>query len=144
MSISVELFVSFTSFSINFGMFKQTDKTATGVTYMATRRDVDMVWFIFLKLKKINTFVPNNNGVQQRKQDLKQSPPQSGSIGGHAKNTFFWKYTDSQKHESTLLHTYVLNEFLTADHSCTTKHFWKNSYWSWLLIFLLFFWHLLR
>ena len=32
-------------------------------------------------------------------------------------------YTDSQKHESTLLHTYVLNEFLTADRSCTTKYF---------------------
>ena len=26
-------------------------------------------------------------------------------------------YTASQKHESTLLHTYVLKEFLTADHS---------------------------
>ena len=25
-------------------------------------------------------------------------------------------YRNSQKHESTLLHTYVLNEFLTADH----------------------------
>ena len=36
-------------------------------------------------------------------------------------------YTDLQKHESTLLHMYVLNEFLTADHSCTTKYFWKNS-----------------
>ena len=32
-------------------------------------------------------------------------------------------YTTSQKHESTLLHTYVLNEFLTADRSCTTKYF---------------------
>ena len=32
-------------------------------------------------------------------------------------------YNASQKHESTLLHTYVLNEFLTADSSCTTKHF---------------------
>ena len=35
-------------------------------------------------------------------------------------------YTDSQKHESTLLHTYVLNEFLTADNSCTTKYFEKS------------------
>ena len=35
-------------------------------------------------------------------------------------------YTDSQKHESTLLHTYVLNEFLTADHSSTTKYFWNT------------------
>ena len=26
-------------------------------------------------------------------------------------------YTDSQKYESTLHHTYVLNEFLTADNS---------------------------
>ena len=32
-------------------------------------------------------------------------------------------YTASQKHESALLHTYVLNEFLTADRSCTTKYF---------------------
>ena len=29
------------------------------------------------------------------------------------------KYTASQKHESTLLQTYVLNEFLTADRLCT-------------------------
>ena len=29
-------------------------------------------------------------------------------------------YRNSQKHESTLFHTYVLNEF-----SCTTKYFWK-------------------
>ena len=28
-------------------------------------------------------------------------------------------YNASQKHESTLLHTYVLNEFLTANCSCT-------------------------
>ena len=35
-------------------------------------------------------------------------------------------YTDSQKHESPLLHTYVINEFLTADRSCTTKYFWKT------------------
>ena len=35
-------------------------------------------------------------------------------------------YTDSQKHESTLLHTYVLNGFLTADRSCTTKYFEKT------------------
>ena len=37
-------------------------------------------------------------------------------------------YTASQKHESTLLHTYVLNEFLIAERSCITKYFWKNSY----------------
>ena len=36
------------------------------------------------------------------------------------------QYTAPQKHESTLLHTYVLNEFLTANHSCTTKYFWKK------------------
>ena len=36
-------------------------------------------------------------------------------------------YTDSQKHESTLLHTYVLNEFLTADRSCTRKIFKKKT-----------------
>ena len=32
-------------------------------------------------------------------------------------------YTAPQKDESTLLHMYVLNEFLTADRSCTTKYF---------------------
>ena len=37
-------------------------------------------------------------------------------------------YRNSQKHESTLHQTYVLNESWTADHSCTTKYFWKNSY----------------
>ena len=31
------------------------------------------------------------------------------------------RYRNSQKHESTLLQKYVLNEFLTADRSCTTK-----------------------
>ena len=30
-------------------------------------------------------------------------------------------YTDSQKHESTLLHAYVLSEFLTVDHSYTKR-----------------------
>ena len=39
-------------------------------------------------------------------------------------------YTASQKHESTLLHTYVLNVFLTADRSCTTNILEKNSYTS--------------
>ena len=32
-------------------------------------------------------------------------------------------FRNSQKHESTLLHTYVLNEFLTADRSLATKYF---------------------
>ena len=32
----------------------------------------------------------------------------------------------SEKHESTLLHTDVLNEFLTADHSCKTFFFEKT------------------
>ena len=32
-------------------------------------------------------------------------------------------YRNSQKHESTLLHTYVLNEFLTAYRSRKTKYF---------------------
>ena len=40
-------------------------------------------------------------------------------------------YNASQKHESTLLHKYVLNEFLTADHSFITKYFRKNSHKSW-------------
>ena len=42
-----------------------------------------------------------------------------------------YRYNASQKHESTLLHTYVLNEFLTADRPCTTKFFWKNTCISW-------------
>ena len=37
------------------------------------------------------------------------------------------KYNASQKHESTLLHTYVMNEYLQADCSSTTKYFWKKS-----------------
>ena len=32
-----------------------------------------------------------------------------------------YSYTASQKHESTLFHTYVLNEIFAADCSCTTK-----------------------
>ena len=40
-------------------------------------------------------------------------------------------YTATQKHESTLLHTYVLNTYLTAYRSCKTKYFWKNSYRIW-------------
>ena len=36
-------------------------------------------------------------------------------------------YTAPQKHESTLLHTYVLDGFLTVDRSCTTNYFWKIS-----------------
>ena len=52
-------------------------------------------------------------------------------------------YNAPQKHVSTLLHTYVLNQFLTADRSCTTKYFFKNSYSSWYLTYLRFFWHLL-
>ena len=35
-------------------------------------------------------------------------------------------YTASQKHESTLLHTYVLIEVLTADRSCTTKYSYRK------------------
>ena len=34
-------------------------------------------------------------------------------------------YNAQQKHESTLLHTYVLNEFLTADHSVEQNIFEK-------------------
>ena len=41
---------------------------------------------------------------------------------------FLHIYRNSQKHKSTLLHTYVLNEFLTAERSCKTKYLWKNSY----------------
>ena len=45
--------------------------------------------------------------------------------------TITLRCTDSQKHESTLLHKNVLNEFLTADRSCTNKYFWKNFHKSW-------------
>ena len=40
----------------------------------------------------------------------------------------FWydKYNASPKNESTLLHTYVLNEFLKADRSFTTKYLKKT------------------
>ena len=41
-------------------------------------------------------------------------------------------------------HKYVLNEYLTADCSCTTKCFWKNSYRSLYSTSLRFFLHLLR
>ena len=41
-------------------------------------------------------------------------------------SNFFVDCTARQKHESTFLHTYVMNEFLTADRSCTTKYFWKK------------------
>ena len=54
------------------------------------------------------------------------------------------RYRNSQKHKSTLLHTYVLNQFLTAERSCTTKYFFKNSYRIWQVTSLRFFLHLLR
>ena len=37
-------------------------------------------------------------------------------------------YTAPQKHESTLLHTHVLDELLTADRLCTTKYFRVSVY----------------
>ena len=37
-------------------------------------------------------------------------------------NILGYIYTAPQKHKYTSLHTYVLNEFLTADHSFTTKY----------------------
>ena len=39
---------------------------------------------------------------------------------------------------------YVLNEYLTAICSCTTKYFGKNSCRSWYVTSLRFFWHFLR
>ena len=46
----------------------------------------------------------------------------NGSIAARLKKALLlYIYTDSQKHESTLLHTYVLNEFSTADHLCTVQ-----------------------
>ena len=49
-------------------------------------------------------------------------------------------YRNSQKHEFTLLHTYVLNKFLTADSSCTTKSFLKKILLKLVAIYLRFFW----
>ena len=44
-----------------------------------------------------------------------------------AYNKVFTVCNASQKHESNLLHAYVLNEFLTAaDRSCTTNPFEKS------------------
>ena len=45
----------------------------------------------------------------------------------HARFDNFQATLPRKKRESTLLHTYVLNEFLTADRSFTTQHFWKNN-----------------
>ena len=45
------------------------------------------------------------------------------SLIQNERKKYIQSYTASQKHESTLLHKYVLNEFLTADRSCTTKQF---------------------
>ena len=36
------------------------------------------------------------------------------------------RYNAYQKHESTLLHMYVMNEILTADYSFTTTYFRKK------------------
>ena len=49
------------------------------------------------------------------------------------------KCTDSTK----INRTYVQNEFLTADCSCRTKYFSKNSYWRLYSTSLRFLWHLL-
>ena len=46
--------------------------------------------------------------------------------GGLSKIRSVHTYTASQKHESTLLHTYVVKEFLTTDRSCKTIHFLKK------------------
>ena len=39
-----------------------------------------------------------------------------------------WVYRFNQNKPSGVYHTHVLNEFSTADCSCITKYFWKNSY----------------
>ena len=38
------------------------------------------------------------------------------------------KYSRQHINESKVLHTYVMNEFLTAFCSQLTKYFWKTSY----------------
>ena len=53
-------------------------------------------------------------------------------------------YRFNQNIPSGPLHTYALNEFLTADGSCTTKYFWKKSYRSLQSASLRFFWLILR
>ena len=58
--------------------------------------------------------------------------PERGCVIQHKKKILFaldskaHAYNASQKHESTLLHKYVLNEFLTADRSFITKYFRKT------------------
>ena len=52
-------------------------------------------------------------------------------------------YRFNQNKPSGVQHTYVLNEFSTADCSCTTRYFWKNSYRSLQSTSLRFIWYLL-
>ena len=59
-------------------------------------------------------------------------------------HVFDANYRFNQNKPSGAQHTYVLNEFLTADCSCITKYFWKNSNKSLQFTSLRFFWHLLR
>ena len=58
--------------------------------------------------------------------DKKATCPVSKYISN--KNKWIWIYRFNQNKPSSLWHMYVLNEFLTADRSCTTKYVWKNSY----------------
>ena len=56
----------------------------------------------------------------------------------------FVTYRFNQNKPSGVQHTYVMNEFLTGDPSCTPKYFWKNSYRSLYFTSLQFFWDLLH
>ena len=51
----------------------------------------------------------------------KKWPQIVATLAGKIKQFSLETYNAPQKHESTLLHTYVLNEFLTAVRSFTTK-----------------------
>ena len=59
-------------------------------------------------------------------------------------NHSYLQYNAPQKHDESTLLQYELNEYLTADRSCTTDYFLNKSYKSQQLPSLCFFWHPLR
>ena len=83
------------------------------------------------KIFKINFFLPIDHCAMHVESERKMQTKLSGiasatfSAVRELTKSFQLSYTASQKHESTCsIRTYVLDEFLTADCSCTTKYFW--------------------
>ena len=66
--------------------------------------------------------VEDANGLREKANPRKKTPP-GKFIRVLLCDLQTMMYRNSQKHESTLIHTYVLNEFLTADRSFTTTYF---------------------